>query len=286
MSYYLGCPLWGNPAWVGGLFKRGARPQEFLAQYAEVFSTVEGNTTFYALPRADTVLRWREATPDHFRFCCKFPRTISHDASLRHVDRETVDFLDRLSLLENRLGPFFLQLPPQFGPENLAVLWDYLAKLPVDFDYAVEVRHLDFFAKGDSEKAFNRGLYERGIDRVILDSRALFSARAEDADTREAQRKKPRLPVRAVALGKRPLVRFIGHPEVLANQDFLRPWQDKLAAWINEGRTPYFFAHTPNNHQAPEVARAYHELLRERISGLSPLAAWPAESTTAQLSLL
>ncbi|MCB1809466.1 MAG: DUF72 domain-containing protein, partial [Candidatus Competibacteraceae bacterium] len=97
MNYYLGCPLWSNPAWVGGLFKRGARPQEFLTQYAEVFSTVEGNTTFYALPRAETVLRWREATPDHFRFCCKFPRTISHDASLRHVNRETVDFLDRLS---------------------------------------------------------------------------------------------------------------------------------------------------------------------------------------------
>ncbi|MFY4614350.1 DUF72 domain-containing protein, partial [Escherichia coli] len=39
---------------------------------------VEGNTTLYALPKPEVVLRWREQTTDDFRFCFKFPATISH----------------------------------------------------------------------------------------------------------------------------------------------------------------------------------------------------------------
>ncbi|WP_171923235.1 DUF72 domain-containing protein, partial [Escherichia coli] len=34
---------------------------------------VEGNTTLYALPKPEVVLRWREQTTDDFRFCFKFP---------------------------------------------------------------------------------------------------------------------------------------------------------------------------------------------------------------------
>ncbi|EGE6689827.1 DUF72 domain-containing protein, partial [Escherichia coli] len=45
---------------------------------------VEGNTTLYALPKPEVVLRWREQTTDDFRFCFKFPATISHQAALRH----------------------------------------------------------------------------------------------------------------------------------------------------------------------------------------------------------
>src|SRR2546430_1823836 len=49
-GYYLGCPGWGVKSWVGRLFPTSTRPTEFLERYARVFNTVEGNTTFYALP--------------------------------------------------------------------------------------------------------------------------------------------------------------------------------------------------------------------------------------------
>jgi len=32
----------------------------------------------------------------------------------------------------------------------------------------VEVRHPEFFAKGEAEKALNRGLHDRSVNRVIL----------------------------------------------------------------------------------------------------------------------
>jgi uncharacterized protein YecE (DUF72 family) len=50
--------------------------------------------------------------------------------------------------LHDKLGLLKLQLPARFGPEGLARLAAFFARLPQDFTYALEVRHPDFFAKG------------------------------------------------------------------------------------------------------------------------------------------
>lgn len=271
--YHLGCPIWSNRDWIGDLFTATAKPGEFLRQYSTVFNTVEGNNCFYGLPRLETVLRWRDEVAPGFRFCFKFPRVISHERRLRTAAAETTEFLERLSPLAQagHLGPCFLQLPPSFGPADLPALRHYLLALPTEFQYAVEIRHRAFFAKGEEERRLNRLLLDLGIDRVMLDSRALFSADPADPDTRTAQGKKPRLPVHAISLGPRPFIRYIGHPDPQANRPFLEPWLDKLELWLNEGREPYFFAHTPNNRQAPLLARRVHEWLRARCSAVGEL---------------
>lgn len=265
-SCRFGCPVWSNRDWVGDFFTANAKPSEFLRQYAAAFSTVEGNNCFYGLPKPEVVARWRDEVTSGFRFCFKFPRVISHERRLRAVTAETNEFLNRLAPLAraDHLGPYFLQLPPSFGPEDLTTLRNYLIALPAEFQYAIEVRHPAFFAKGEEERQLNRLLLECGIDRVMLDSRALFSADPADPDTQIAQSKKPRLPVHAISLGSRPLIRYIGHPILEANKPFLEPWLDKLATWLSEGREPYFFAHTPNNRQAPHLARRIDEWLQIR----------------------
>jgi uncharacterized protein YecE (DUF72 family) len=53
-----------------------------------------------------------------------------------------------------------------------------------------------------------------------------------------AQSKKPKVPPRPAAFSQHPQVRFIGHPELQANETFLTPWVDKVAGWIEEGRSP------------------------------------------------
>lgn len=74
-----------------------------------------------------------------------------------------------MSPLESRIGQYWLQLPATFGPRDLPALWQFLDTLPKSFTYGVEVRHPDFFfAKGEAEQLFNRGLHERGVNRVIL----------------------------------------------------------------------------------------------------------------------
>lgn len=275
--YYLGCPIWSNREWLGEFFTEDAKPRDFLCQYASVFNTVEGNSTFYGLPRPETVLRWRNDTPSGFRFCFKFPRAISHDRKLLHAEAETTAFFSRLEPLADRLGPLFLQLPPAFGSQGLDLLNAYLDLLPGGFSYAVEVRHRDFFKKDAVERSLNRMLHERGIDRVVFDTRALFSATNDDAATREAQRKKPRLPVHAIATGRNPMLRFVGHPELAQNRRFLQPWIKKLCAWIDEDRTPYVFTHMADDRWAPHLGVLVHEMLKTARPAVGELSAWPAD---------
>ncbi len=106
---YIGLPQWSHPKWV----RLGITS---LEEYARHFNCVEGNTTLYALPKPEVVLRWREQTTDDFRFCFKFPATISHQAALRHCDDLVTEFLTRMSPLAPRIGQYWLQLPATFGP--------------------------------------------------------------------------------------------------------------------------------------------------------------------------
>ena len=52
--YFLGLPAWAFPGWKNRYF---IDAPSRLASYASVFNAVEGNTTFYALPTADTADR-------------------------------------------------------------------------------------------------------------------------------------------------------------------------------------------------------------------------------------
>lgn len=158
---YIGLPQWQHAAWN----RIGLRD---LADYSRYFNCVEGNTTFYALPKLEIVQRWRDMTGDDFRFCFKFPSDISHKASLRNCAAELQAFYHCLSPVHQRIGQLWLQLPAAFGPDELPRMWQFFENLPKEFTYGVEVRHPAFFAKGEEERVLNQGLHQRGINRVIL----------------------------------------------------------------------------------------------------------------------
>ncbi|MGJ3257395.1 MAG: DUF72 domain-containing protein [Alcanivorax sp.] len=266
--YFLGCPQWQHPGWNGRL-PAGVSP---LARYSRVFNSVEGNTSFYATPSRQQCEQWRVQVPEDFRFLFKFPRQITHDCLLQGVDKQVGAFLDVLAPLTEVLGPMLLQLPAAFGPERLGDLWRFVETLPASFECTVEVRHPDFFAKGEAEKTLNRGLRERNLARVCFDSRALFAASAVDEATREAQRKKPRLPVHVLPVNAAPVVRYVGHPELQANRPFLAPWDERVARLIAAGERPYLFIHMPDNGDALALAALWHAMLAEHVQGLAPLA--------------
>lgn len=284
LPYYLGCPSWSENAWREGLYPQNARPADFLSLYAQVFNAVEGNTTFYAKPAPSTVERWAQSLPAHFRFTAKFPRDISHGGDLREQTQAVESFLQLLRPLGARVAPFWLQLPASFGPQRLAELVSFIDAL--ERPLAVEVRHPAFFAKGDAERVLNRLLMDRGVERICLDPRALFSSTSTAPAVLHAQAKKPKVPPRPAAFTQFPQVRFIGRPELEANDPYLVPWIEKVAGWIEEGRTPYVFLHTPDNHLAPELARRFHQQLSERLPGLPALPELHQPQAREQLGLL
>lgn len=268
---HIGLPQWSHPKWV----RLGISS---LEDYARHFNCVEGNTTLYALPSAETVARWQAMTTDNFRFCFKFPATISHQAALRNCGDLRDEFFTRMAPLATRIGQYWLQLPATFSPRDLPALWAFLDALPGEFRYGVEVRHAQFFAKGEDEQALNRGLHARGINRVVLDSRPVHSALPHSEAVREAQRKKPKLPVHAVKTATDPLVRFIGSDNMDQNATLFEPWLTKLAQWEQDG-TPWLFLHTPDIAQAPELVHRLWPALRARFPTLGAAPSIPQQES-------
>jgi len=161
-SVHVGTMGWSYGFWVANFYPRGLRPSEFLAEYSKHFGTVEVNNTFYRVPSESTLLKWKEQTPKDFLFSAKFPQAITHRKMLKDCEPETRFFIERISVLQEKVGPLLLQFPPAFGPEEATLLGDFLTKLPNKFRYAVEVRN---------KRLLNDKLYsllkENGVTLVI-----------------------------------------------------------------------------------------------------------------------
>lgn len=276
--YHLGCPAWGMKSWIGRLFPKGTKQKDFLGLYAQVFNTVEGNTTFYALPKVDSVTRWDAETPSAFRFCFKFPKKITHELLLKNATEYVEGFLRRVEPLGDKLGTLMVQLPPRYGFKQLPRLGEFLDGLPSGFRYAVELRNAVFFNGDEEERAAVALLAERNVDVVTMDARGLH---ATDAPAlAEVRRRKPNLPIVMRRTGPQPVVRIVPHDDFEAGLDFVRPWLDQAAQWVAEERAPYFFLHAPDDTFAPQNAYRFHELLRERAD-VGCLPAWPGDASSA-----
>ena len=285
-AYRLGCPVFGARSWVGPILPAGTPAGEQLAAYARLFSTVEGNGTFYGLPSAETVARWLEQTPPRFRFAFKVPRRISHDLALVGFERELAQLEALFRPLADRLGPWMLQLPPTAGRAALPRVERFLDRASDAFRWSVELRHPDWFDGGVHERDLHRALARRGAERVCLDPRALRAGPAEDASTRAARDKKPRVPPRFVGLGPTPVVRLIGRNDPDRCDAVCAEWAPVVARWIEEGRRPFVFCHAPDEHHAPALCRRFHDHLRRHAPRLPPLPEWPLPPRGPQLRLL
>lgn len=276
--------MWANRDWVGRYFPVDTPKGGELTAYSSWCTAVEGNTTFYGLPAASTVARWARDAPPDFRFMFKLPQTITHEKRLRDVASELAETLQRLEPLGQRASPISIQLPASFGPESLGVLDHFLAGLSADWQWGVEVRSLAFSSGDAPERQLIELLARHNVERILIDTRAVFAGPRETAAEEEAFLRKPRLPVRPVAIGPSPVVRFIGQTDPAANPHWWSKWVPKIVEWIHEGRTPTVFLHTPDNVVAPELARQFHDEVRARIPELAPLPL-PREPT-AQLPLI
>lgn len=263
--------MWANRAWIGRTLPSALPPGEELSAYARMCTAVEGNTTFYAVPPASSVERWVDQAPDDFRFVCKLPRTITHDRRLRDTDGLVREFCNRVCPLGDRLGPISVQLPPSLGPDDFHALESFLRSLPTSFSWGVEPRHPGFAATGAGEAALDGLLRDLGFDRIIIDTRAVFAGPRETSAEIEAFERKPRLKIRPVATSTQPVVRFIGQTDPDANPAFWAPWIDHVVRWLGDGLEPIVFLHTPDNLDAPVLARRFHDEVRARVPDLAPL---------------
>jgi uncharacterized protein YecE (DUF72 family) len=147
-----------------------------LPFYAERFSTVEINYTFYRLPTEKILAGWAARTPEPFKLTLKAPRRITHDARLRDCGDLVRTFCATAATLGDKLGVLLFQLPPFFR-RDLDVLDGFLAELPVGVRAAFEFRHVSWFA----DEVYSR-LRARNAALCIADSERLSTPVVRTAD--------------------------------------------------------------------------------------------------------
>jgi uncharacterized protein YecE (DUF72 family) len=257
---------------VGSFYPEGTKQSDFLREYARRLTTVEGNTTFYAVPDAEKLRRWTEEMPESFRFCPKLPRTISHASKLLPHLEEALAFIQAMEPLGTRLGPMFLQLPPHYSPTLLDDLGAFLEAWPAPARLAVEVRHPQWFASPHQENLIKL-LEKLEKARVVIDTRPIRSLRGHQIlkgsvyqRMLEARERKPDLPIPTRREVGFTFLRFIGHPVPDQNAAFIAEWAEHLAGALEQGREAYVFCHCPDERLDPWLCREFHRQVNARFS--------------------
>lgn len=269
MDFFIGCAVWAYKGWVGEFYPQGSRASEFLHLYSRRFTTVEGNTTFYAVPNPETVSRWAKETPPGFEFCLKLPRDITHQGLLKLYIPAALTFLERMRPLGKHLGPIFAQLPPSYAPTLIDDLASFLEAWPrTTAPLALEVRHPDWYRE-PYKSNLTQLLETLGVGRVLLDSRPIYTG--EDDPQLESERRKPKLPLQLSVTTNFSLIRFISHPNLAVNQPFMEEWVQQIQQWLQAGTRIYFFVHCPIEERSPHNARYFQQLLELNNVPVPPL---------------
>jgi uncharacterized protein YecE (DUF72 family) len=136
---WIGTSGWVYAHWRGVFYPQEMPTSKWLPYYADQFSTVELNNSFYRLPSEAAFRGWTAGTRPGFRFSVKASRYLTHMKKLRDPQEPLERFLGRARLLGEKLGPVLYQLPPRWRC-NLSRLRGFLACLPADLDHVLEFR--------------------------------------------------------------------------------------------------------------------------------------------------
>lgn len=140
LEIYLGVQGFTARDWMGTFYPPCVYTRDQLPFYAQVFDTVELNTTFYSIPAEHIVRSWSNRTPDDFVFTAKVPKVITHEKRLEGVEGELRVFAETMRLLGDKLGPLLIQFPRSFTRRVESRLREFLGLLPDNLEFAMEFR--------------------------------------------------------------------------------------------------------------------------------------------------
>lgn len=260
---HIGTSGYSYDDWVGPVYPPGLAKRDFLAYYASEFSTVEVNSTYYAVPSPRTLAAMEAKTPADFRFTVKAHQDMTH----KRADNAAV-FAAFKAAMEplvqtGKLACVLAQFPFSFhatdpNRQYLAETCERLAPLPV----VAEFRNREWL----TDRTF-AGLRRLGIGFCCVDEPRLPGL----------------IPPVAEATSDIAYVRFHGrnaakwweHKEAYERYDYtyraeeLAEWVPKVRSLQEKARDVYLFANNHYQGQAVDTARQLKLLLDElaRIEG-------------------
>jgi uncharacterized protein YecE (DUF72 family) len=198
--------------WKEIFYPRRLPQKKWLAHYAQHYDTVEINATFYRYFPQTVFARWRDETPENFRFTLKGPRDITHVKKLDDIDDELKRFMDSIQDLCSKVALLLWQFPPSFQYSAKEKLVEFMQRLPAGMKHVFEFRHKSWF-KDDVYDLLNR--HHAGF--VMNDS--------------------SRFPATEMITGDVVYIRFHGPVQLYASlydTEALTRWAGKIKTWLQQ----------------------------------------------------
>ena len=256
---HIGTMGWSYADWNGVFYPNDTASRDAIALYARAFQAVEIDSTFYGTPREATVRHWKTATPDHFVFCPKVPRAITHDAGLIDVLELLREFARTMRLLGAKRGPMLLQMPPDFTRAELPALREFLPILPelqdADARFAIEFRHRSLLGEDVSELLREHNVALAAVDYAPMPKR--FEATADFAYLR--------------LIGRHGA--FEHHRESQADKTpDIEKWVGALTANEEKFRAAYVFCNNDYEGYSPDTCNKFKRLVGQGVTARPPEA--------------
>ena len=222
--FKIGCQGWNYSDWITGpadetiFYPAGTKPAAMLGLYSRVFSTVEVDSSFYAIPSQSTIENWYNKTPAEFTFSLKLLQEITHKLDLNESSYELLEsFCERSRLLKEKLGVVLIQLPPQFYAtrQNAQNLRSFLGRLPRDIRFAVEFRNREWFVDWTFEQLKKSGTAPCFVEGGWVPREMMFAAIKENTSDFT-------------------YTRFMGERDLSDFSRVVRPQDENLAIWKSQ----------------------------------------------------
>ena len=219
---HIGCSGWSYKHWKEELYPKGLKTTEWFTYYAGLFQCVEINTSFYHLPKEQTIKTWVAKAPPGFLFCPKLSRYITHMKKLRDVEEPLERFFTLFAPMYHLMGPVLVQLPPmlRFNYDVAEAFFQLLKTRYKEHRYVLEVRHPSWLT---DESLVLMTKYEIGL--VLSQSGGFF-------------------PYTEVITSSDIYIRFHGPSHLYAStytDTMLAAYAQKVRQWTADGYTTWCF---------------------------------------------
>jgi uncharacterized protein YecE (DUF72 family) len=234
---YIGCAKWGRTEWVGKIYPPKTREKDFLQHYVEHYNCIELNATHYKIYGENGIKKWAaKAKGKEFLFCPKMYQGITHRGSLKGKEFITNEFFRGIVAFQRHLGPIFVQVSDTFSPKRKDELFTYLASLPKDLQFFLEVRHPDWFAKEKERDDMFNFLKAHNMGAVITDT----------AGRRDCAHMYLTIP--------KTFIRYVGNSLHPTDYTRIDAWVKRMKYWLDHGMQElYFFMHMHEEATSPEL---------------------------------
>jgi len=244
LQIYVGCAKW-NRQDLKNFYPRGTKDE--LTYYASQFNSIELNATFYRLFPSEQYEKWRDKTPEGFKFFPKITNNISHLKRLIDSHLFIPEYVEHTLLLGEKLGTVFLQMHNNFGPKNFDRVISFVEHWPSHVPLAIEFRHTDWFNNEQVAQELYGLLEENNIANILVDTAGRRDIMHMRLTNNEA------------------FIRYVGANHQ-SDYSRLEEWIVRLEEWIEKGlKNIHFFIHQNLEVASPLLSAYFIEKLNKRL---------------------